>query len=125
MRANGPAERLGQLGVHPGNPAPERALRGFGLVDHRDQLEIGLAERHDPVGGAPAGVTAALDRSQAVPRFDLLRGCGKVGHRDQYVVELQSDERSRPAATGQSLLSQPAAVARTLVALIGEAEALD
>jgi hypothetical protein len=37
-----------------------------------------------------------------VSRFDLLRGCGKVGHRDQYVVELQSDERSRPAVTGQA-----------------------
>ena len=42
-------------------------------------------------------MTAALDRSEAVPHFDLLRGCGKVGHRDQYVVELQSYESSRPA----------------------------
>lgn len=101
------------------DPAPERALRGLGLVDDRDQLEIGLAERHDPVGGAPAGVTAALDRRQAMPRLDLLRGCGKVGHRDQYVVELQSDERSRPAVTGQSLLSQPAAVATDPVSVNG------
>jgi hypothetical protein len=66
---------------------PERALRGLGLADDRDQLEIGLTERHDPVRRAPAGMTAALDRSHAVSRFDLLRGCGKVGHRDQYVVE--------------------------------------
>ena len=76
------------------DPASERALRGLGLVDDRHQLEVGLAERHYPVGRAPAGVTTALDRSEAVPHFDLLRGCGKVGHRDQYVVEFQSYESS-------------------------------
>jgi hypothetical protein len=36
-------------------------LCGLGLIDDRDQLEVGLAERHEPVGRAPAGVTAALD----------------------------------------------------------------
>jgi hypothetical protein len=77
-------------------------VRGLGLVDDRYQLEIGLTEWHDPVRRAPAGVTAALGRSQAVSRFDLLRGCGEVGHRDQYVVELQSDERTRPAVTGKA-----------------------
>src|SRR5918997_5817857 len=102
MRADGPAERPGERGMRCRNPASERALRGLGLVDDRDQLEIGLAERHYPVGRAPAGVTAALDRSEAVPHFDLLRGCGKVGHCDQYVVELQSYESSRPAVTGQA-----------------------
>jgi hypothetical protein len=89
------------------DPASERALRGLGLVDDRDQFEVGLTERHDPVGRAPAGVTAALDRSQAVPRFDPLRGCSKVGHREQYVVELQSEERSRPAVTARATLERP------------------
>jgi hypothetical protein len=41
-------------------------------------------------------VTAALDRRQAVPRLDLAPGCREIGNRDQYVVELQSDERSGP-----------------------------
>src|SRR5215212_5849231 len=94
MRADGPAEQPGERGTRCRDPASERALRGLGLVDDRDQLEIGLTEWHDPVRRAPAGVTAALDRREAVSRFDLLRGCGKVGHRDQYVVELQSDERT-------------------------------
>lgn len=71
------------------DPASERALRGLGLVDDRDQLEVGPAERHDPVRRAPAGVTASLDRSEAVPRLDLLRRCSKIRHRDQYVVEFQ------------------------------------
>src|SRR5688500_3976199 len=102
MRADGPAERPGERGMRCRDPASERALRGLGLVDDRHQLEIGLTERHNPVGRAPAGVTAALDRSEAVPHFDLLRGRGKVGHRDQYVVELQSYEASRPAVTGQA-----------------------
>src|SRR5215204_1520608 len=102
MRAERPAEQPGERGTRCRDPASERALRGLGLVDDRDQLEIALTEWHDPVRRAPAGVTAALDRSQTVSRFHLLRGCGKVGHRDQYVVELQSDERSRPAVTGQA-----------------------
>jgi hypothetical protein len=84
------------------DPASERALRGLGLVDDRNQFEVGITERDKPVGRPPAGVTAALDRSQAVPGFDPLRGCSKVGHREQYVVEFQSDERSRPAVTEQA-----------------------
>src|SRR6266516_4768676 len=91
MGANSPAGQLGPLGVHPGDPAPERTLRGLGLVDDRDQLEIGLTERHDPVGRAPTGVAAALNRGQAVPRFKLPRGCCQVGDRDQYVVKLQNE----------------------------------
>lgn len=58
MRANGPAQRPDSPWCAPGNPAAERALRCLGLVDNGDQLEIGVAERHDPVGRAPAGVTA-------------------------------------------------------------------
>src|SRR5215218_6313804 len=102
MRADGPAEQPGERGTRCRDPPSERALRGLGLVDDRDQLEVRLTEWHDPVRRAPTGVTAALDRRQAMSRFELLRGCGKVGHRDQYVVELQSDERSRPAITGQA-----------------------
>ena len=34
---------------------------GLGLVGDCDQLEVGVGERHDPVGGAVPGVAAALD----------------------------------------------------------------
>jgi hypothetical protein len=34
-------------------------------------------------------MTAAFDRSQAVARLELARGCFEVGNRDQYVIELQ------------------------------------
>lgn len=74
VSADSPAERPGEGRMRIGDPAPKRALRGLGLVDDGDQLEIGLAERHDSVGRAPPGVTATLDRSEAVPRFDLARG---------------------------------------------------
>ena len=79
--------------MHCCNPAPERTLRSFGLVDDCDQLKVAVAERHDAVRRAPARVTTALGRYQAVPRFDLPRGCGQVSHRDQYVVELHPSER--------------------------------
>ena len=90
MRADGSAQWPGERGMRCRDPASKRALRGLGLVDDRDQFEVGLTERHDPVGRAPAGVAAALDRSQAMPRFDLPSGYGNVGHRNQYVVELQA-----------------------------------
>jgi hypothetical protein len=41
--AHGPAERLRKRRLRPGDPAPERAPRGPGLVDDRDQLEVGIA----------------------------------------------------------------------------------
>src|SRR5215211_7410581 len=49
MRADRPVERPRERGTRCRDPAPEEALRGLGLVDDRDQLEIGVAERHDPV----------------------------------------------------------------------------
>ena len=72
-----------------GDPASDRALRRFGLVDDRDQLQVGVAERHDPVGRAETLVSAAFDRRQAVARLDLARGGVEVGDRNQYVIELQ------------------------------------
>lgn len=85
-----PTEWPAERGTHPGSPAPEHAARSLGLVDDGDQLEVRLAERYDPVGRAPARVTAALDRREAVPRFDLLGSRRQIGYRDQYVVELQT-----------------------------------
>jgi hypothetical protein len=74
---------------------PKWAPRGLGPGDNRDQLKIGLAEWHDSVGRAPARVTATLDRSQAVARFDFARGICQVGHGNQYVIELQDLLRHR------------------------------
>ena len=60
--------------------------------DYRNQLEVGVAERHDPVGGAPGWVTPALDRSKTVTVLDLPPGRFEVCHSDQYVVELHRHE---------------------------------
>jgi hypothetical protein len=90
--AEDPAERPPGSGI--GDPASDRALGSLGLVDDRNQLQIGVAERHDPVRRAEALMTAAFDRSQAVTRLELARGCFEVGDRDQDVIELQgSDSR--------------------------------
>src|SRR5207245_4221093 len=64
MRSNRPAERPGELGTRPRHPAPDCAFRSVGLVDYGNQLEIGLAERHDSVGRAPVWMTATLDRHE-------------------------------------------------------------
>jgi hypothetical protein len=77
-----PASRLG-------DPASDRALRRLGIVDDRDQLQIRVAEGHDPVGRAETLVTAAFDGRQAMARLDLARGGVEVGDGDQYVIELQ------------------------------------
>ena len=90
IRPYGPAKQAGDGRLRCRDPSSEGALRGHGLVGDRDQFQIGLTERHDHVGRAPAGVTTALKRGEAVPLVDLLRRCGKVGHCDQYVVELQT-----------------------------------
>ena len=82
-------------GLAAATQRPNGLSCGLGLVDDRDQLEVGPAERHDSVRGAPARVTAALDRGQAVQRFELARGRREVGHRDQDVVELERDRRLR------------------------------
>ena len=71
VRADRPAEQPAEARMHPRDSAPELVFCSLSVIDDGDQLEIGLAERHDPVGGAPAWVTAALDRSEAVPRLDL------------------------------------------------------
>ena len=64
------------------------------LVDECDQLEVRVAEQHYPVGGAPAGMAAALDRRQPVARLDLARGGREVGDGDQRMVELHARERT-------------------------------
>ena len=100
--ANRPPEWQGSSGRRPRHPPPERASRRFGFVDDSDQLEVVLAERHDPVGSSPAWMTAALDRREAVPGLELPRGCGEIGDGDQDVVEVQSRERSPPTRAAAS-----------------------
>jgi len=74
----------------PRDPAPECALRRLGLIDHRDQLEVRLTERDDPVCRAPTWMTAASDRCEAIPCLELTRSRPQVSYRDHYVVELQA-----------------------------------
>jgi hypothetical protein len=88
--AEDPAERPPGSGI--GDPASDRALRSLGLVDDRDQLQIGVPERHDPVRRAEALMTATFDRSQAVACLELARGCFEAGDRDQDVIELQGSD---------------------------------
>ena len=89
IRSDRPAERLTESRPDPGDTAPERAPRSLGTVDDRDQLEVRLTERHDPVRRPLTRVTAALHRRQAAPRLDLQGRSREVGDRDQYMVELQ------------------------------------
>ena len=91
-RPRRPPERLTEPRIDAGDPAPERAPGGLGLVDDRDQLEIRCAKRHDPICGAPTGVAATNNGCEAVPRLDLRGGRIEIGDRDQYVVELQTTE---------------------------------
>src|SRR5215207_6588372 len=91
IRAGHPAERLPGAGLKPvSDPAPERARRRLGFVDDRDQLEVRLAKRHDPVGGAPAGVTATLQRGEPMARLQLAPRRLEVRDRDDHMVELQA-----------------------------------
>jgi hypothetical protein len=69
------------------DPSPDSALGSLGCIDHCYQLEVRIAERHDPVSGAPRRMTTALDGRQAVTFLELLPGLGQVRHGYQYVVE--------------------------------------
>ena len=70
------------------DPAAECAPCGLGFVDDRNELEIGIDERHDPVRGPQPAVPAALDRREPVALLEPLTGGCEVGDRDQDVVEL-------------------------------------
>jgi len=74
-----PAEWLS--GGGGSNPCSERGMgRSLG-IDYGDQLDIGVAERNDPVRCAPARVVATLDRGQPVLGLEL--GCGDREIRDR------------------------------------------
>ena len=60
-QSDGPSQGPASLALHACDPASERTSHGLGLVGDCDQLEVGVGERHDPVGGAVPGVAAALD----------------------------------------------------------------
>ena len=74
LSAHGPPERPRDCPARGRDPASEGALLGLRLVDDREQLEIGPAERDDSVGGAPARVTTAFEGGQPVQRFELAGG---------------------------------------------------
>lgn len=58
--AHGPAEQ--PAGRRRGHPTPKRAPPRLSVVDNRDKLDVGLAERNDLVRRPPAGMTATLGR---------------------------------------------------------------
>ena len=64
-----PWVRTAQPSGRPGAPPPSSsrtAACGLIRVDHRSRSRVGIAERHDPVGGPPAGMPATGDRRKAV-----------------------------------------------------------
>ena len=68
---------------------PKSLPRCHVLVDDRDQLEIGVAERDDPVGRAPGGMAAsrASPRGRTRTAVGARRGSTRRG-RENDVVEL-------------------------------------
>jgi hypothetical protein len=70
------------------DPAAEPAGGGLRVVDDGDQLEVGLAERNDPVRGAEAVIASTCDGREPEALLDLLRRSLEVVDRDQDVVEL-------------------------------------
>ena len=86
--AHCPAERLEPaLGLE--YPACERASRGLGLVDDGDQLEVRVAERHDPVGRTPAGMAAARSALEPVVPNQLAGRRLEIRNGEDDVVELE------------------------------------
>jgi hypothetical protein len=65
VRSNGPAKRAS--GNRRGNPLPKGCpTRGLAIGD-RDELEIGVAGRDNPVRRAPRRMTSTLNGRQPIP----------------------------------------------------------
>ena len=94
MSAHCPPERPSGAGRASRDPSPESARGCLGGIDYGNQLEVGIAERHDHVGRAPSWVTATHNGGKTVTRLDLLSGLCEVCNGDQHVVELHADERT-------------------------------
>ena len=69
-------------------------MPGFSLVDYSDEFKVGVAEGHDPVGGTPARVTAALYRGETMVLFHLPRSGFQVDHGNEYVIDFHSSKGS-------------------------------
>src|SRR5215211_4205665 len=89
-----PAKRSAQGGCAPGDPSSEAAAGRCCRVDDGDQLQVAGSQRHDPIGGAPVGMSAAFDGGQAAARLELPCRGRKVGHGDQHMVKLHAVERT-------------------------------
>jgi hypothetical protein len=61
--------------------------RGGVAIDDRNELEIGVAQRDDPVRCTPPRVTSTLDRGEAVPSLHRRPRGGEVVDRDQDVID--------------------------------------
>ena len=106
VRSNGPAERTSR--DRRGDPSPEWAPTGGLDIGDRDELEVRVTERHDPVRRTPRRMTPTLHRSQPVPRLEPGRLEREVADRQDHMVDRQHGEPSvRPCA------ARPAARARS------------
>src|SRR6185312_10668944 len=107
VRTHSPSQRARRRGRHP---APEGAGRRGLRVDHCDELEICAAERHDPVGRAPAGMAAAgRDRKPELLRRGRRRI--QVAGRDQQMVDVHTGHAvtaaSSPACSSPGRRCEP------------------
>jgi hypothetical protein len=85
VRSNGPAEQA--TWDRGGDPSPEGALTRDLCVDDRDELQIGIAERDDPIRRAPRRMTSALNGCEPVARPELGRPERQVTDRQDDVVD--------------------------------------
>src|SRR4029453_16630953 len=112
-----PAERSARVGCATGDPPADAGVGRGWLVDDGDQLQVAVPERHDPVGGAPAGMPAALDRGQAVACLELPPRGREVGDREQHMVQLHASERTAPAGWDAAMTVLRSVVLSALAAL--------
>src|SRR5579862_7611435 len=84
--AHGPRGKGPALLDRPADAACGGRPPAFLRVDDGDELEVGLSQRDDHVGGADARVAPALECAQPIRGFEPAGGVGKVPHRDEHVI---------------------------------------
>jgi hypothetical protein len=71
------------------NPASEGVAKRTLTVDDCDQLEVGVTDGNDSIGGTPFRMSTSFDRRQAVPLIEDPRTLGEIRHGDQYMIEFE------------------------------------
>ena len=83
-----PAKWPEELALRRSDPPAERTARGDLRIDDRDQLEIGVAQGHDAIGGPPRWMPTTLRRRQPILVLDPARRFPEIGHGNKDVVKL-------------------------------------